>query len=126
MTQRYRLAILVALGLTIATHAEAQSLKPAIVAYSAAAGLDWASTSYAIHQGGHEADPLVNWAGSRQTAHVLAVGIALDAAVLLVTTKLVAPHHPKLAASFLYLAAGFRLPEVGHNVYVGQHPVLGR
>lgn len=102
----------------------AQAIKPAIVAYSAAAAADWLTTAGTIHAGGHEANPMLTWGGPQNTPAVLATGIAMDVAILYSVHKWVQPHHPRLAAAFLFIGAGVRAGEVARNVQAWHQSVV--
>jgi len=84
-------------------------------AFAIAAAADWATTAhFLMWHGGHEDNPVINWAPNAPTT--IALGAAIDVAGV-VTWKRLMRGHPRWAAAGLYAAAAGRIFLAARNEY---------
>ena len=93
----------------------APPLRAAIVAFSAGAAFDWATTYYGMHHGGHESNPLIRGLQSHPVA-MIAAGAGIDAAMVL-GVRAIGKHQPRMAKTYLYIAAHFRVMLAARNLH---------
>jgi hypothetical protein len=84
-------------------------------AFAVAAAADWATTAhFLIGHGGHEDNPVINWAPNAPAT--IAVGAALDVAGAIAWRRLTR-GHPRWTATGFYAAAALRVAFAARNEY---------
>lgn len=89
-------------------------LNLATAVFIGSAGADWAVTAACFKVQctdgpGHHASFFVGGPGFRNVGAAAALGLGLDAAIVLVARSVIAPDHPKLARGVLWVASGVRV-----------------
>ena len=115
---RPKIQLLASSGLllfAVVTSASAQSLKIPTAAFAIAAAGDWTTTAVGLAGGAREQNPLLKRFHGNPASTVTA-GALIDLAGVFVWHHAVGRHHPKLARTGLYVAAGFRTYLAIHNM----------
>lgn len=94
--------------------AKKNALNVPLLAFGLSASADWASTAWALKNGGVEQNPTVAWLKSPPA--IIAAGAGLDALGAWTWMKVVGPNHPKIQAAGLYIATAVRGAIVIHNI----------
>lgn len=103
-----------------AEHADRDRLNVATAVFLGTAGADWSVTAVCFRvrcadDGGFKTSYFVA-DGFKNRNAALALGLALDTAIVFVTRDAIAPEHPKLARTLLYVLSGVRLVIVADKV----------
>lgn len=92
--------------------------KWAKILYGAGAGADIGSTINTFAHGGHEANPLVNFAGDKMA---IPIGIAEEAGTYMLAKKLLGDKHPKILNMLLAGSGIAHGAAAAHNMMLPGH-----
>jgi hypothetical protein len=100
--------------------ASAQELRPSLriptTIASVAAAADWASTYHAMSNYHVRETNILLQPFQKSPGKLVLVGAAIDAASFTAWNKMIAPRHPRVAATGMWAMAGFRAFLVVHNM----------
>lgn len=101
--------------------ADRDRLNWATAVFVGTAGADWAVTAACFkvrcsEHAGHSASFFVGGDGFRNAGTAAALGLGLDAAIVLLAREVIAPDHPKLARGVLWVASGVRVVILSNKV----------